>query len=105
MDAVVSLDEGVVDDSLRTGLNAKAEIVTQTAEDVLLVPYECLVQNEQGEDCVYVYRENGVAERQPIEVADEYADGVLVVSGISAGERVVQTPEALSGARVRVRAG
>lgn len=105
VDAVVSLDEGVVDDSLRTGLNAKAEIVTQTAEDVLLVPYECLVQNEQGEDCVYVYRENGVAERQPIEVADEYADGVLVVSGISAGERVVQTPEALSGARVRVRAG
>ncbi len=105
VDAVVSLDEGVADDSLRTGLNAQAAIVTQTDEDVLLIPYECLTQNEQGEECVYVYRENGFAERQPIEVAAEYADGVLVVSGISAGERVVQTPEALSGARVRVRAG
>ncbi len=105
VDAVVSLDEGVADDSLRTGLNAQAEIVTQTDEDVLLIPYDCLTQNEQGEECVYVYRENGVAEQQPIEVAAEYADGVLVVSGISAGERVVQTPEVLSGARVRVRAG
>ncbi len=105
VDAVVSLDEGETDDSLRTGLNAKAAIVTRVDEDALLVPYECLTQNERGEDCVYVYRENGYAERQPIEVADEYADGVLVVSGISAGERVVQAPEALSGARVRVRAG
>lgn len=105
VDAVVSLDEGVADDSLRTGLNAQVAIVTQTDEDVLLIPYDCLTQNEQGEECVYVYRENGVAEQQPIEVAAEYADGVLVVSGISAGERVVQTPEALSGARVRVRAG
>ncbi len=105
VDAVVSLDEGATDDSLRTGLNAQAAIVTQTDEDVLLIPYDCLTQNEQGKECVYVYRGNGVAERQAIEVAAEHADGVLVVSGISAGERVVQAPEALSGARVRVRAG
>ncbi len=105
VDAVVSLDEGEADDSLRTGLNAQAAIVTHIDEDVLLVPYDCLTQNEQGEDCVYVYRGNGIAEQRSIEVAAEYADGVLVVSGISAGERVVQTPEVLSGARVRVRAG
>lgn len=103
VDAVVSLDEGVADDSLRVGLNAQAAIVTQTNEDVLLIPYDCLTQTERGEECVYVYRENGIAEQQPIEVAAEYADGVLVVSGISAGERVVQAPEALSGARVHVR--
>lgn len=105
VDAVVSLDEGAADDSLRVGLNAQAAIVTRIDEDVLLIPYDCLTQTEQGEECVYVYRENGIAERQQIEIAAEYADGVLVVSGISAGERVVQTPEALSGARVRVRAG
>lgn len=104
VDAVILLDEGMADSSLRTGLNAQAEIVTQVHEDVLLVPYDCITQNEEGEDCVYVYRGDGIAEQQPIEIAAEYADGVLVVSGISAGERLVQTVEALSAARASVRA-
>lgn len=104
VDAVISLDEGMMDTSLRTGLNAEALIVTQIDENVLLVPYDCITQNEKGEDCVYVYRGNGIAERQSIELAEEYADGVLVVSGISSGERLVQAPETLSGARVNVRA-
>ncbi len=104
VDAVISLDEGMADTSLRTGLNAEAAIVTQIDENVLLIPYDCITQNDEGEECVYVYQGNGIAEQQPIEVAAEYADGVLVVSGISAGERLVQDPEALSGARVNVRA-
>lgn len=102
VDAVISLDEGMSDDSLRTGLNAQASIVTQIDENMLLIPYDCITQNDDGEECVYVYRGNGIAEQQPIEVVAEYAEGVLVVSGVSAGERLVQTPETLSGARVSV---
>ncbi len=105
VDAVISLDEGMMDESLRTGLNAQANIITQTHENVLLIPYDCLTQNDEGEECVYVYQGNGIAEKRRVEVADEYADGVLVVSGISAGERLVQAPETLSGKqRVNVRA-
>lgn len=105
VDAVISLDEGMTDTSLRAGLNAEAAIITQIDENVLLVPYDCITQNDEGEECVYVYRGNGIAEQQIIEVAAEYAQGVLVVSGISAGERLVQAAEELSGARVNVRAG
>ena len=104
VDAVISLDEGMTDESLRTGLNAEAQIITQIDENVLLIPYDCITQNSEGEECVYVYKGNGLAEQKRIEVAAEYADGVLVVSGISAGERLVQNPEILSGERVGVRA-
>ncbi|MBQ9964210.1 MAG: efflux RND transporter periplasmic adaptor subunit [Clostridia bacterium] len=105
VDAVIALDAGVADESLRTGLNAQVEILTGVTENVLLIPYDCLAQTEEGDDCVYVYNADGEAVRRLIEVDGEYADGVLVVSGVSAGERLVQAAETLSGARVRVRAG
>ncbi len=104
VDAVIVLDAGAADESLRTGLNAQVEILTGTTENVLLLPYDCLTQTEEGEDCVYVYKGDGEAVQRRVEVDGEYADGVLVVSGVSAGERVVQAAEALSGARVRVQA-
>ena len=104
VDAVISLDEGMTDASLRSGLNAEAEIITQIDEDVLLIPYDCITQNAEGEECVYVYQGSGVAEQKCIEAQREYADGVLVVSGVSAGERLVQAPENLSGKRVAVQA-
>ena len=105
VDAVISLNEGEVDMSLRTGLNAQAAIITRTFEDALLVPYDCLTQNETGEECVYVYRADGTVQRQSVEVAGEYATGVLVVSGLSAGERVAQNPENLSEPCVKVQVG
>ena len=103
VDAVITLKESMVDSSLRTGLNAQAVIVTDVHENCMVVPYECVTQTDEGEECVYVYRENGIAERQILQVAGEFAEGILVVSGISSGERLVQNPDALSGERATVR--
>lgn len=103
VDAVITLKDNMVDTSLRTGLNAQAVIVTNVHENCMVIPYECVTQTDEGEECVYVYRQNGVAERQILEVAGEYAEGVLVVSGVSPGERVVQDPDTLSGERATVR--
>ncbi len=103
VDAVIALD--AADESLRTGLNAEAEIVIGVTENALLVPYDCVTQTDEGEECVYVYQPNGEAVRRTVSVQGDYADGVLVVSGLSAGERLVQAADTLSGTRVRVRAG
>lgn len=103
VDAVIVLDEGMLDESLRVGLNARAEIVVDTRENAVLIPYECLAQSDTGEEYVYVYGQDGIACRRAVQVGEAYADGVLVVSGISAGERLVKDPGALSGERVRVR--
>ncbi|MBO5929404.1 MAG: efflux RND transporter periplasmic adaptor subunit [Clostridia bacterium] len=103
VDAVVSLDEGSADSALRVGLNAQAEIIVDTVEKALLLPYETVGQSENGEEFVYVYDGRETVRRRAVVLGRETADGILVVSGISAGERVVQEPEGLSGKQITVR--
>lgn len=105
VDAVVSLSEDEIDSSLRTGLNARATVVTEIIEQALLVPYECIGQNDAGEEFVYVYQDNGTAVRTVPTFGRECADGVLAVSGVAPGARLVQDPEGLSGGTVAVRVG
>lgn len=101
VDAVVSLEESAAD--LRVGLNAQAGIVVSTTENALLLPYETIGQDENGKEFVYVFDGKQNAYRRAVELGRETADGVLVVSGVSAGERVVQNPEELFGEQISVR--
>lgn len=103
VDAVIRLNEDETDDSLRAGLNARATVVTEVMENVLLVPYDCIAQNEEGDEYVYVYNDDGTAARQMPTFGEECADGVLVVSGLSSGVRLVQDPERLFGDSAAVR--
>lgn len=96
VDAVIAFDEGEIDDSLRVGLGATAAVVVDTVENGLLIPYSCIRQNEDGKEYVYVYDGNGMAVQTALTDAKEYAAGVLVVSGISQGDRLVQDPDRLS---------
>ncbi len=99
VDAVIAFDEGQADDSLRVGLGATAVVVVDTVENGLLIPYSCIRQNEDGKEYVYVYDGNGTAVQTALTDAKEYATGVLVVSGISQGDRLVQDPDRLSKER------
>ncbi len=105
VDAVVLLAEDEIDSSLRTGLNARATVITEILEQALLVPYECIGQNDAGEEFVYVYQDDGTAVRTVPTFGRECADGVLVVSGLAHGARLVQNPEELTGGTVAVRVG
>ncbi len=105
VDAIVTLQEDEIDASLRTGLNAQARVVVNVVENALLVPYTCIAQSEEGEEYVYVYQDNGTAVRQVPQFGEECGDGVLVVSGLAPGARVVQQPETLSGKIANVRVG
>lgn len=101
VDATISLDNGEGDESLRVGLGATARIVVETVEQGLLVPYDCILQEGETE-YVYVCDADGTARRQPLAGTKEYADGVLVVSGLAAGDRLVRNPEILSEETVAV---
>lgn len=103
VDAIVTLKEDEIDDSLRAGLNARASVVVNVIENALLVPYTCIAQDEEGMEYIYVYKGDGTAVRQTPEFGEECGDGVLVVSGLASGAQVVQDPEILSGEIVAVR--
>lgn len=102
VDAVVMLSEDEIDSSLRAGLNARATVVTEIIENALMVPYNCIGQDEEGTEYVYVCQTDGTAIRTVPIFGKECGEGVLVVSGLASGDRLVQDPEALSGQTVRV---
>lgn len=93
VDAVIALD--VTDASLRCGLTAKADICVN-ATDGILLPYTAVCADENGQEYVYVL-ENARAVRRDITVAEELPDGVLIRSGVAAGERLITQPDKVSG--------
>ncbi len=99
VDAVVSLYDGEADESLLVGLSAKASVTVATHEDVLLIPYECVVQNDAGVSSVYCYDGTTVSRRDVV-TAGEFADGVMVTDGLCEGERVVTDPQILETASI-----
>lgn len=105
VDAVIRLNEEETDDSLRAGLNARATVETDVVKDALIVPYDCIAQNDEGGEYVYVYNGDGTARKCVPTFGEEYADGILVVSGLSSGAQLVRDPERLSDDVAAVRVG
>ena len=95
VEAIVTLDEGQTDASLRLGLTAKAEVVVNEWQNIPVVPYECVLQNEAGEEYVYVVRD-GRAEQRIIRTVAELPEGFAVGEGLSDGDRVVRSPETVT---------
>ena len=83
VDAVVTLQE--TDASLRPGLTAKASVVTGSVPDVIIAAYEDVLQDEEGNEYLFVYR-NGRACKRVIITGSERSEGFEIVSGLEAGK-------------------
>ena len=96
VEGVVKLDGNEADDSLRIGLSAKVKIVISTLDDALLIPYEAVVNDDDGESYAYVV-ENGETKRQTIHSLGEQTGGLLVEHADWFGKTVVLEPDRVSG--------
>ncbi len=92
VDAVVVFDQEQMDASLRVGLNAKAAVRVSSTPDALVVPYECVMQDEEGTEYVYALSD-GRAVRRNIVSGEEWSTGFHVVSGLQAGDQVIANPD------------
>ena len=107
VEGVVTLDDGMADDSMCIGLSAKVKVVVSAVDDGLLVPYESVVKAENGDSFVVVVQD-GKAKYCPIGVIGERAGGVLVRNdGRLIGKELVLRPENVreEGQRVQSRQG
>lgn len=91
VEAVVSIDPDTLDESLRLGLTATADIVVDEQESGLTVPYDAVLQDDRDREYVYVFA-NGQAHKRVIETGWEMRDGFQVVSGLEAGEILITEP-------------
>lgn len=90
------------DSFLRPGYTATVQIITDTAENRLVVPYNTVSQDEDGREFMYIYSDGWVVRRE-IVTNRETRDGIEVVSGVRVGESAVVDPGRLSGHSRRVR--
>jgi hypothetical protein len=80
------------DELIKAGYTADVRILTSEPNELDIVPYEAVNQDDSGEEFVYVFN-SGVAVRKDIETGRELSDGVEVVSGISKNDTLLKTDD------------
>lgn len=79
------------DKAIRPGMSCRAEIYTETASDVLLVPIEAVRYDE--DDKPFVMRvDNGQAQRQDVTLGMSDDTQQAIASGLDAGAELVRGP-------------
>lgn len=78
-------------DNIKMGMNCSAEIIVESAEDVLILPVEA-IESRRGK--YYVTLENN--ERKEVEVGIYNEDYIEIVSGLTEGDKVL-LPATVSG--------
>lgn len=83
-------------DGLKPGYTVTASVKDgDTAEDTAtVVPYEAVLQDENGVEYVYLY-ENGYAVRRDIISGTEYSEGLAVTAGLFGEETVIADASAV----------
>jgi RND family efflux transporter MFP subunit len=89
---------------IKPGMFGRVRMVTGRRSDVLVVPREAIVRDEEGSGAFVFLAEGETAVRRPVEIGAEETDVVEVRSGIRSGDKViVQGHQQLrDGASIRV---
>ena len=89
VEVTLTLDE--TDDELRVGYTAACTIITSTDRAVLVIPYEAVRTDEDG-DYVFVLKNNR-AEKKYIKTSDEYKEGIRIEKGLKKGDVILKNPD------------
>lgn len=101
---VVIKPDDTEDAELRIGYTAECTIVTSIDKGVLVLPYEYIYSDENGD---YVYLDkNNKANKKYIRTGKEYKSGISVISGLKENDKIiVQTDSVYDGQNIRLKTG
>ena len=83
-----------MDESLRLGLTARADVIVNSIPSALVIPYECIMQDEENREFVYVM-EDGKAIKRLITTEGDMSEGCCVIAGLETGDQVIADPTAI----------
>ncbi|MEG2203925.1 MAG: efflux RND transporter periplasmic adaptor subunit, partial [Oscillospiraceae bacterium] len=89
------------DSGLRIGMNVRVNIVLEKKEGVFSAPFDAVITNDEGQDVVYVARDDGkgkyTAEAVPVTTGME-TDFLIEISSdaLTEGDLIITTPAALT---------
>ncbi len=81
------------DASLRQGCSTTVKIKTAEKKDALVIPYECIFQDDDGRELVSVMKSDGTCELRRIVTGLELEDETEILYGLKKGEAVVMHPK------------
>lgn len=87
-----------INEKIKSGFTAKCSIITASDEKALIVPYEYICCENDGDEYVYVYN-NGYVKKIYIKTGNEYASGVKILKGLNVGDMVVSNPTSITKSR------
>jgi RND family efflux transporter MFP subunit len=90
---------------LRAGMYGSAEIATGTRQAIMVPRSSVVVRGSLP--CAYVIDGNGIAQLRYVTLGSERAGQIEILSGISAGEKLVDDPgdRELAGKRIQLQSG
>ena len=92
---VVELDE--VDETLRPGMTTSNRIITQSIEEAMHIPLECL--HNFADSITFVFKRSGLGvQKQEVRIGETNATSAEILSGLSAEDRLyLSTPSSTEG--------
>jgi len=91
------------DNSLRQGCSATVKIKTEEKKNALVLPYDCITQDDAGRELVYVLKEDGKIELRRVMTGLELEDETEIIYGVKHGEVVVQNPDEIKNNRREIQ--
>lgn len=82
------------DSRLKVGYNVNASIYVNKPRSILVLPYQCIMQDDQGREYVLTLEGNKALIKY-IVTGKELSDGLEILSGLTADDRVVADPSKL----------
>lgn len=81
------------DEHLKPGFNIKAKILIKNIKDALIIPSECILQDDGGE---FVYKlSNNKSEKVYIKTDEITSEGTIIKSGINEGDFIISNPDSI----------
>lgn len=77
---------------IKPGFTAKAKITTSNSNNVIIVPYEAVREDVNGNEYVFVLK-NGKAKRTPVITGKELDSGFEIKSGVQTKDSVITNPD------------
>lgn len=94
VEVTVTLDGSEPTKDLRAGYSALCSIITSTDKDILVLPYEQIRTDDNG-DFVFIVK-NSRALKKYIKTAKEYKEGVEISDGLKSGDIIIDSKEDIS---------
>ena len=91
-----------IDILLRPGLLADAEVIVESLEDVVYIPYQAVSDTQQG-PVVYVWDGRSLNAR-PVQLGKRSESQVVILGGLEAGDQIGLAPPGGSNAAAQEKA-